>query len=144
ARLEKIAERQRIRVRLSQNRRRLAVEAEDLFQQTEMRRTQQVARLCEKSVRAAAAVLQPRSLARHAETHVRRSRLEPDLGKEPDEIRVRAIVVNEKACVQREGAGGWGLHHDRVRVAAQTSIFLEQPHLMLPAEEGRGDRRSPG
>src|SRR5438552_16931265 len=100
-----------------------------------MRRTQEIAPLREESVRAAAAVLQACSSARHAEAHVRRPCFEADLGEEPHEIRVRAIVVHEKARVQRQGAGGWGLHHDRVRVTAEARLLLEQPHVVPSAVE---------
>jgi len=58
SRLEEVAEREAVGVRRVEQRRRLAVEADDFLQQTQVRRPEQIAPLREEPARAAAAVLE--------------------------------------------------------------------------------------
>ena len=103
--LEKIAERLAFRVRRLEQRGRLPIEAHDLAEQREVRRPHQVPPLREEPVGAAAAVLEPAPPARHREGHVRVAGGHAELAEEPHEVRIRAVVVDQEAGIERNGAG---------------------------------------
>ena len=101
-----------------------------------MRRLDQVPPLREEPVRAAAAVLEPGPSARHGERHVRVAGGHAELGEQPHEIRIRAVVVHEEPGIERHGAVRAVDQHG-VRVAAQPALLFEEVH-PVPSAQQRG------
>ena len=135
--LEKVAQRLTFRVGRCEQDWRLPIEAHDLAEQREVRRRDQIPPLGEEPVGAAAAVLEPGPSARHGERHVRVAGGHAELGEQPHEIRIRAVVVHEEPRVERHGARR-ALNQHGVRVAAQPALLFEEVHAMLAAQEVRG------
>ena len=118
--LEKVAQRLAFRIRRTEQRRRFPIEAHDLAEQGQVRRSHQVPPLREESVGAATAVLEPAPSARHGEGHVRVAGGHTEFPEQPHEVRIGAVVVHQEAGVERNGAVRAFDHH-RVGVAAQSS-----------------------
>ena len=137
---QKVPQRLAFRVRRPEQRRRLAVEAHDLAQQREVRRPHEIPALREEAVGAAAAVLEPAPLARHREGHIRVARGHAELAEEPHEVRIRAVVVDQEAGIERNGAAR-AIDHDGVGVAAETLLLFEEVHT-VPTTEQRGGRQT--
>src|SRR5918995_260914 len=137
---QKVPQRLAFRVRRPEQRRRLPVEAHDLAEQREVRRPHEVPTLREEAVGAAAAVFEPAPLAPHREGHIGVAGRHAKLAEEPYQVRIRAVVVDQEAGVERNGAAR-AIDHDGVGVAAETALLFEEVHT-VPTTEQRGGRQT--
>ena len=132
-----VAERPRLRVRPIEQARRATIEMQDVSEQTIVRGRGQIVRLREEPAESATAVLEPGEWTADGERHIRRRRLDPDLGEEPHQQRVGVRVVDEKARIERDRTGG-AVHCDRVRVTSEAIVLFQQGDAMAPAQQVGG------
>ena len=83
-------------------------------------------------------VLEPTPLAPHRHAHVGGLRLHLQLGEEPEQIRVGAVVVHDEPGVDRDHAVVGREHVVGVRVAPETVLGLVERHVALPLQQVRG------
>ena len=115
------------------------VELLDLHEHPEERRARAGARICEDAAETArAGVLEAATVAAHREAHLGGLRLDAELTEEAKEVRVRAVVADDEAAVDREHAAVG--RHDlvRVRVATESVLCLEEGHVALPLQHVGG------
>ncbi len=136
-RLEEVAQRVTLGIGRLEERRRFPIEAQNLPQQGQVRRPDQVPALREEPVGAAAAVLEPAVAARHRERHVRVASRHAQLREQPHQVRIGAVVVDEEAGVERHASLRRGDDHG-IGVATQPVLFLEQLHPMAAAQQVGG------
>ena len=117
------------------------VEAQDLGQHVPEPRPQQVASLREDARQVGTAPLQSGRRRLDRERHVRRCGRHAELVEQPHQVRVGAMVEDEKSGIDavRDGAGRSGQRHvDRIRVAAEMPAGLEQRDVGVVAQPVRG------
>ena len=122
-----------------------AVKAHDVFQHAPEFRAYQIASLREYRRQAAARPFEVRVVDAHAERHVARGRIDAERLEQRDQVRVSAVVVHQKAGVDRRG---YAIERDvdGMRVAAEIVVGLKERHVITlrkqPAGGKPGDARS--
>ena len=126
---------------------RASVEALHLHEHPEEARVARVPRVGEHAAEPARTrILEPAAVAAHGHAHVGGLRLDPELVEQPEQVRVRAVVVDDEPAVDREHALVGGEHVVGVRVTAQPRLGLVERHVVVALQDVRrgeaGDARA--
>ena len=118
---------------------RAAVEALHLHEHPEEARVARVPQVGEHAAEPARTrVLQTAAVAAHGHAHVGGLRLDPELVEQPEQVRVRAVVVDDEPAVDREHALVGREHVVRVRVAAQPRLGLVERDVVVALQDVGG------
>jgi hypothetical protein len=111
----------------------LAIEAQDFPQQGVMVARKIIASLCEEATQAATRIFKGSVVSRYRERHVTWLSLNAQLGHQPAEVWIGAVIMNNKTGVHRD----WSLirlHHRRVSVATQAIVTFEHVYFVPAAQ----------
>ena len=110
-----------------------AIEAQDVRDHEPVTRAGDRQRPGEPAADPARAELRRAGATSRAERHIARLRLDTELGEQTDEHRVRVLVVDDEARVDRNGPGGQ-FNDLGLDVAADDGVAIEEPDLVLAVE----------
>ena len=114
-----------------------AEKAEDLGEELEEARTDQIGALGEDAVQTHAVVFHVQFFVAHAETHLGRFDGYAQLVEQAHQIRIGHLVEDHEPGVDRDAASAF-VDFDRVRVAADVALALEDGHVVALPQKPRG------
>ena len=123
---------------------RLAVEPQDVADESEEARREEIAALAEEGREGGGVVLEPARLVAHREAHVRRLRAHAELVEHPREEGIVRGIEDDEPGVDAVGAGA-DPNLVRVGVAAEILVrFVERDRVAPPEKPGTREPRNAG